>query len=290
MSRLALGTVQFGMPYGISNKNGQTNIKEAEAIIDCAREHGIDTLDTAIGYGESETCLGKIGVQDFNVVTKLPAVSNDVPDVKAWVFEQVESSLKRLKLQKLHAILLHQPAQLTHPISGQPLAEGLMALKAEGYVKKIGVSVYKPEDLIQISGVINPDLIQAPFNLLDRRLASAGCFDPLNKRGVEIHARSVFLQGLLLMPREDIPQNFERWSSVWNAYHEFLTDKHLSATAACLHFAFSYPQIDKIVVGVENRSQLQELIDQAREARVQDWPDLACDDERLINPSKWNQN
>lgn len=290
MSRLALGTVQFGMPYGISNKSGQTNIKEVEAIIDCAREHGIDTIDTAIGYGESEICLGKIGIRDFNVVTKLPAVSNDVPDVKEWVFEQVEFSLKRLKLQKLHAILLHQPLQLTHPIFGRPLAEGLLALKDEGYVKKIGVSVYKPEDITQISAVINPDLIQAPFNLLDRRLASTGWLDPLNKKVFEIHARSVFLQGLLLMPRQEIPRNFERWSGVWNAYHEFLTGKHLSATAACLHFAFSYSQIDKIVVGVESRSQLQELIDQAREARVQDWPDLACYDERLINPSKWNQN
>jgi aryl-alcohol dehydrogenase-like predicted oxidoreductase len=290
MSRLALGTVQFGMPYGISNKNGQIKIEEAEAIINCARGHRIDTLDTAIGYGGSESCLGKIGVQDFNVVTKLPAVSNDVPDVKSWVFEQVEASLKRLKLGKLYAILLHQPEQLIDPISGQALAEALMALKSQGYAKKIGVSVYKPEDLIKVSAVIDPDLIQAPFNLLDRRLASSEWFYSLKKQGVEIHARSVFLQGLLLMPRQEIPQSFERWSGVWNAYHEFLTNKHICATAACLHFAFSHPQIDKIVVGVENRSQLQELIDQAREARVQDWPNVSCDDEALINPSKWNKN
>lgn len=290
MQRLALGTVQFGMPYGISNKNGQTDIKEAEAIIDCARAHGIDTLDTAIGYGESESCLGKIGVQGFNVVTKLPAVPKDAPDVKAWVLGEVESSLKRLNLQKIHAVLLHQPSQLTHPISGQLLAEGLMALKAEGYVKKIGVSVYTPEELNKISEVMDPDLVQAPFNLLDRRLASTDWFDHINKRGLEIHARSVFLQGLLLMPRDEIPQKFERWSGVWTTYHKFLTENHLSATAACLQFAFSYPRIDKIVVGVESRGQLQELIGQSNAVRDQDWPDLACDDEQLINPSKWNQN
>ncbi len=285
--KLALGTVQFGLPYGISNKNGQTDIEEAEAIIDYAREHGVDTIDTAVAYGQSESCLGKIGVQDFNVVTKMTAIPDGDVNVKAWVFNQAESSLERLKLQKMHAILLHQPLQLINPIIGQTLAESLISLKAEGLVDKIGVSIYSPHELEAVFKVLDLDLVQAPFNVLDRRLLTSGWLGRLHELGVEVHVRSVFLQGLLLFPRQARPAQFNRWQGIWCDWEEYLQATNQTPLEASVRFAAAPAAIARVVVGVDSRAQLAEIF-AALQGGAAPAPDhLLCDDSLLLEPSRW---
>ncbi len=168
-SRLALGTAQFGQPYGIANQAGQVSAAEAAAIIACARENGWDTLDTAITYGHSEQRLGEIGVREWRVVTKLPAVPESCRDVAAWVTTAVRESLARLGISKLHGLLLHRPEQLTQP-QGEALYGALLAVKCAGMTDGIGVSIYQPEELDALWPRFALDLVQAPFNVLDRRL------------------------------------------------------------------------------------------------------------------------
>jgi aryl-alcohol dehydrogenase-like predicted oxidoreductase len=112
MSRLALGTVQFGMTYGIANQQGKINFVSATEILEYAYASGIDTLDTAIAYGDSEQCLGSIGVKSWKVISKLPKMPESTPDILNWVNQKVHGSLTRLQLPKLYGLLLHHPEQL----------------------------------------------------------------------------------------------------------------------------------------------------------------------------------
>ena len=171
--RLALGTVQFGLPYGVANKSGQVSRAEAKLMVRLALENGIDTLDTAIAYGESEKCLGEIGVENFKLVTKLPSIPDGCLDISGWIHEQVTSSLLRLGVEKLYGFLLHKSEDLLGP-DGPELYRALDSLKEKGLVKKIGVSIYSPNELESLKKDFSFDLIQAPFNLIDQRLLYSG--------------------------------------------------------------------------------------------------------------------
>lgn len=286
MMRLALGTVQFGLTYGIANTAGQVPRPEAKAMLEMASDQGIDTLDTAIGYGESETCLGEAGIQNFRLVTKLPAIPEHCDDINAWVQAQFSASLTRLGVSRIYGLLLHRSEQLLGP-NGKVLYQALLDLKNNGQVKKIGISIYSPEQLALIKPHYPLDLVQAPFNLVDRRLHQSGWMRRLKDAGIELHIRSVFLQGLLLMPQAAIPPSFAPWKNLWDKWHQWLPAQNTSAIQACLAFVLSFPEIDRLVVGADNLDQLAQIIVAAGMASTGNFPDLECDEERLVNPSFW---
>ena len=286
MSRLALGTVQFGLSYGIANQDGQVSRSTAKAMLKLAAVNGVDTLDTAIAYGESEACLGEIGTDGFKIVTKLAAFPDSCADVDAWVQEQIALSLGRLGLASLYGLLLHRPEQLLGK-NGQALYLALQRLKEAGYVKKIGVSIYDPAELNALASSYHFDLVQAPISLVDRRLNTSGWLQRLKAGGVEIHARSAFLQGLLLLPQALIPAKFAPWSYLWNRWHEWLTGQKISAVQACLAYPLSLPEIDRVVVGADSVKQLEQIVIAEATATPCDLPDLRCDAEDLINPARW---
>lgn len=285
--KLGLGTVQFGLNYGISNQSGQVPRSEAEKIIEHARASGMDTLDTAIAYGDSEHVLGQIGVADWTVISKLPALPDDVADVEGWVNQQVDASLRRLGLPRLHALLLHRPDQLFSR-HGPVLLRVLAALKAEGLVAKIGVSVYGPEELERLFALSTFDLVQAPLSILDRRLVDSGWAKKLNSLGVEVHTRSAFLQGLLLSPADQHQHKFKRWHDVWTAWSSWQADTGLSALEGCLRYPLSLPEIDKVIVGIASVAQLDEILAAASGPMppLPSWP--ASLDKTLLNPAFWS--
>jgi len=285
--RLALGTVQFGLQYGIANQAGQMSRDQARSMLMLAADQGIDTLDTAIAYGESETRLGELGVGSFKTITKLPAFPEGLADVTSWVQSQVHSSMGRLGVSTLYGLLLHRSEQLLG-LQGSALFQALQALKASGKVQKIGVSIYSPRELDAIYPAFPLDLVQAPFNLVDRRLQSSGWLQRLKAAGVEVHTRSAFLQGLLLMPVAERPTKFSAWSEIWASWQHWLVGRNISPAQACLGFALAQPDIDRVVVGADSLKQLQQLIDAASAPVLSDFPDLDCDDEALINPSQWS--
>lgn len=286
--KLALGTVQFGLPYGVANQKGQVNRDEVKVILDLARVGGIDTLDTAIAYGDSEACLGEANVENFKLVTKLPVMPESVINVDNWVYDNVRGSLRRLGTGKIYGLLLHRSQQLVG-FEGRALAQALKKLKTDGLVEKIGVSIYSPSELDTVIRSCPIDLVQAPFNLVDRRLYVSGWLQRLNDLGIEVHSRSVFLQGLLLMSRAAVPLKFQPWSFLWDRWHYWLAEHSFSAPQACIGFVQAYSQISRIVVGVDSSEQLQELIIAANTKGEIDWPDIVSDDENLVNPSYWSK-
>lgn len=286
VTRLALGTVQFGLPYGIANRHGQAPDAEVRRILERAQLGGIDVLDTAIAYGDSEARLGAMGIIGWKVVTKLPAVPDGCDDVASWTACQVNGSLTRLHRTQLYALLLHRPAQLLESGGGR-LYDALMQLKHSGHVERIGISIYDAAELEAFEGQYHLDIVQAPFNILDRRLRDTGWLHRLARDGIELHVRSVFLQGLLLMPSSQRPPRFDRWAQLWSKLDNWLHDWHLTPLEACLRFALSFPEIDRVIVGVDTVGQLDEILEAVDGPLPPVPPELSVDDLALINPSNW---
>ncbi|WP_223805742.1 aldo/keto reductase [Pseudanabaena sp. UWO310] len=285
-NRLALGTVQFGIPYGVANQQGKVSLNSATEILKYAHIGGINTLDTAIAYGDSENCLGQIGVKDWQVVSKLPELPITTNDVLSWARESVHRSLQRLQIPQLYGLLLHRPQQLLSP-QGQELHNALNLLKQEGLVNKIGISIYSPTELKELFDRFAFDLVQAPFSILDHSLEKSGWLSRLKVARVEVHVRSIFLQGLLLMNSSHRPAYFNRWQPIWNEWEQWLHTNNLTALQACLHFVLSNHDIDRVVVGVDSLSQLQEILAATTIEAVKPPDKLCCDDPDLINPARW---
>ncbi len=284
--KLALGTVQFGQSYGVANKVGQVPAADAKAILEYAASNGIKMLDTAIGYGESEQRLGEIGIPDWQVVSKIPAVPDGCGDISGWVSESVRSSLQRLGVPRLYALLLHKPQQLLGADGGR-IYSALQKLIENGLVLKIGVSIYSPVELDDLYQRYKFDVVQAPFNLLDRRLIDSGWMSRLADRGAELHVRSIFLQGLLLMPPYERPAKFNRWQALWTAYSEWLRAAKLTPLQACVRYSLSFPEISRVIVGVDSSDQLRTIVEAAGGPMLVPPSALQVHDCDLLNPSVW---
>ena len=287
--KLALGTAQFGQSYGVANTLGQVSISEATSILRYCEASGIQTIDTAIDYGTSEATLGIAGVSSFDVITKIQAIPTPCSDIGMWLDGQIEMSLTRLKAKKLYGVLLHRPEQLFESF-GPILLQALIDLKVSGVVKKIGVSIYDPDDLENLYNLYDFDIVQTPFNLIDQRLISTGWLKKLKAKNVEVHCRSCFLQGLLVMGKEEIPRKFGAWDGLFSKWHDWLiNNSSISAAEACVAFVNSVQGIDKIVVGVDNQNQLEHLVNSlTRDIQIDFWPNISSDDMYLINPSMWS--
>ena len=284
--KLALGTAQFGLKYGLANATDKVPRDMVAQLLNIASACDITMLDTAIAYGDSEQVLGLHNLAKFEIVSKLPAVPSDCSNVEEWVLEQTMASLKRLKTDKLHDLLLHRPAQLLGA-NGEKIYKSLLKLKEQGMVDQIGVSVYGPDELSELIKRFDFDVIQAPMNIFDRRMENTGMLKHLKKIGITIHIRSAFLQGLLLMSNEKIPIYFAPWAPLIKQYHQWLNQQSLSPLQACLSYLNQHSDIDKIIVGVDDIWQLKQII-AATDAPSIDMPDfLQSVDEGLINPSRW---
>ena len=285
---LALGAAQFGQNYGVANTIGYIDEKKAASIVRRSQEMGFDTLDTAIAYGESESILGSIGVDKWKIISKLPAIPESCLDISQWLLKMTLESLSRLRVKKLYGLILHKPNQLKESI-GFDLYGALLDLKHKGLIEKIGVSIYSPLDLEPIWEKYRFDLVQAPLNIIDRRLVSSGWAERIKGSGCELHVRSVFLQGLLLIPAGRRPLQFARWSDMWDQWDRWLIKTGLTPLEACLGYVNSITTVDRLVVGVDSVEQLEEIVGSAN-GQLDELPMFnPLQDERLINPANWNE-
>ena len=288
-SRLALGTAQFGLNYGIANTNGQIAESAIRQILNNATLADINTLDTAMDYGYSEEYLGNAGVSGWNVITKLPELPKDIVDIECWVNKQVNKSLSKLGVSNIYGLMLHKPTQLLHSNKGKDIWSAVIKLKKCGLVKKIGYSIYDPSELKNLWDEFQPDIVQAPYNIIDRRLKSSGWLSKLYNNNVEVHVRSIFLQGLLLMNKDQRPKKFNKWSLLWQIWEQWLIEQQLTALDACLAFAYSDKRISRIVVGVDSCSHLEQILEyrNANPLFLNFPKELESKEVNLINPSNW---
>jgi len=271
--------VQFGLDYGISNHDGQVSDEELDAIIALARQAGIDTLDTAQAYGNAEQRLGQRDITDFTLIDKL-APGLPLSDVKA----AINNSLHLLGRKRLDGLLLHRSQD-----ASPAMFELLTDLQQQGSVGKLGLSVYFPEELDAWSAAGYPlELVQLPANLLDQRFLRTGWLDKLVDMGCEIHVRSLFLQGLLLMQPAQRPDYFQRFATALERFDHW--HPSMAPLGRALSIMTALPQVSRFVVGVCHAQELAAIIaaSQAQhECYEADIAHLASMEQELINPGLW---
>jgi len=287
--KIGLGSVQWGLQYGVSNTSGKTPESEITSILEGAQTSGVKIIDTASLYGDSETKLGQQELGAFKIVSKTPNCSTitDAETANSFLSHSIHQSLNKLKIPKLYGYLVHHADDLLGP-HGPQIGKALHRLKELGLVDKVGVSVYRKEQLDSISTFFIPDLIQVPINVLDQRLIKSGTLKKMKDLGVEIHARSAYLQGLLLMPLSRVPGYFAPLMPLLNEWHNRVRDQHLSPAEAAIAFVCNVSEIDKVILGVENRQQFEDAIRFNQNAQLFDATGLECDDTAFIEPSLWN--
>ena len=285
MNRIVLGGAQLGLPYGILNGGETLSREEVARILDTAVDHGIDSIDTAIAYGQSESIIGETSQNRFKIISKLPPLPVDISNVSEWVHSQVQGSLSRLKCTSLDALLLHRPQDLTGA-QGAELYAAIGSLMAEKMIHRFGVSIYSPDDLEGIIGTFDIHVVQAPLNVFDRRIL--GVTDQLSALNIEVHVRSVFLQGVLIASPKDRPQRFEPWSEHFALFDEWVRSSGVSAMACCLGFALQQPGIAKLVIGTTSAESLDEIMNSIPNSVLEVPTHLQSSVEQLIDPRFWN--
>lgn len=288
--KLGIGTVQFGVEYGISNSQGKTNKAEAARILETGAANGLRVLDTAALYGDSEAVLGEIlpDGHPFRVVTKSCKFQSACITVQdAQQLEQtLHRSLFRLKQSSVYGLLLHSADDLLAE-GGHLLMERLLSMKERGLVSKVGVSVYAPSQVEMILKRFSIDLIQVPVSILDQRLIQGGHLSALKAAGVEVHARSAFLQGVLLMDPENLPAHFEPVRPLLRSYHRHLTERGMTPVQAALGFVSALKELDCIVCGFNDHLQLQVACSRLVPIVPGEFHAFAVNDEKIIDPSQW---
>jgi len=283
--KLVIGGAQFGLDYGVSNKTGKINPDEAECILSTSKKNGIDTIDAAVAYGDCEEALGKIGLSGWRVGSKVP------PGVegKDSVVRYVHQSLQKLKVDTLDYCLVHLDSDLLGP-NGKSIAAGMMQVKNDGLAKKIGYAIYSPDPLTRLIEVLPPDIIQTPLNVFDHRIVSTGWLEKLVQSRVEVHARSLFLQGLLLLsPDQRAKYGFNKSINLWKTWDSLVGGSMEKALSLCLGFAKAHPALSKVVIGVENCRNLEQLINLWGQAVPFDANQLSCNDLLLLEPQNWKK-
>lgn len=277
--KLGIGSVQFGQAYGVSKKHGQVPVEDVRAILTLARDAGIGLIDTAANYGTAEHVLSRLDTTGFRIVTKATNLNKGLDVALARVRES-----KRL-LPKADTVLVHMADDLFAP-GGADYWRGLLAMRDEGLFRKVGISAYAAQDPAELARRFRPDVMQLPVSMLDQRLLRDGSLARLKDMGVEIHARSIFLQGLLFL--ETMPASLAHALPEIDAIRKRIGESGTTPLAAALAFALSRPEIDIALVGVAETAQLAEIIAVARAPMSPiDWQACALHDELVLTPSKW---
>lgn len=263
MAELCLGTVQFGMKYGINNSLGQPTLDESFKMLDIAIDNGIRVIDTARAYGEAEEILGKYFIDRKNsnkvkVISKLcpNVIEVGEKDIQGVVRRELEDSLKRLNVEKLDGYLLHTPGY----IYNSEILKALISLKKEKLVENIGVSIYEIEDGEEAirTGVV--DYIQLPYSILDQRGVKTNFISKAKQSGITIYTRSAFLQGLFTMNKDRIPENLKEAIPYINIFEKLLDKYQVNKVSALINFVKQEKGIDYLVFGVDTSEQLIEDI------------------------------
>lgn len=289
--KYVLGTAQFGLDYGISNNEGKISSSVIQEILEGAIEYGVDYLDTANVYGDAEKRIGEFFelTKQFKLITKTAhtKINSNFKENISLINDELENSLSKMKRDSVDVLLVHNAKEILS-IDGSEIFQSLIGIKKSGLAKKIGVSVYNLEELRQVNAKYSVDVIQFPLNVFNQSFCESGILSELNIQGIELHARSVFLQGILLMDTSNLDNYFDSIKNIHSSYQEVLFQKKLSLVQGALNYVKQVNELDAVIFGVQNSKQLIEIID-ALESKLTDinYKNFIINDESITNPSMW---
>jgi len=289
--KIILGTAQIGLNYGVTNTVAKPSTDMVRDLMDLAYQSGILTVDSAEHYGNANQILGEYHINSgnvFNVINKI--LRYPCPQSKLGQYRiEVIKTLDRLSIEQYDTLMVHDYSLI---LQERYYSDFFQALKQEGLTRRIGVSVQSPDLVLKIADTFPVDVIQLPFNIFDQSMLHSGIMGELKQRGIEIHVRSVFLQGILLNELNSLPNYFQQYSSVFDGYDEVCLMHNLTKLEATLSFILTHPEVDCMVIGCQNKHELDEIVTTYKNIlsssiRGIDFNVLSQSDESLINPTKW---
>lgn len=283
-NKLILGTAQFGLHYGINNSTGKITGSEAAAILQLCTQNQISFLDTSNAYGNAHDVLGNIIQRNqlaFEIISKLNISTNNN------IRQEIEHTFLDLQVERLYGYLCHN---FNYFQRNSYIWKYFTDLKAAGKTKKIGFSLYHPHEFDWLMQSKIPfDIIQVPYNIFDQRFSRI--FDRCADAGIEVHVRSLFLQGLFFKSAADLPLKFSAVAPKIEALHQYSTIRQIPLEHILLCYGLSRKNIDKVVIGVDSLSNLESNL------RVEHYSDADIDleyldsfsetDESVIIPANW---
>ncbi len=278
-ARLGLGTAQFAEPRG---RGGEAEIR---AILDTAAPAGITLVDTAAAYGDAERALGRSWPfpSPFSVITRTVRLSEGLDRIE----HRARRSLERLGVARAQGLLVHAAEDLHGP-DGRALWARLERLKGEGLFQSIGFSAHAEDDPSALARRYNPDIVQLPVSMLDQRLVRDGTLEKLAEQGVQVHLRSIFLQGLLFMEREALPASVAHAGPRLSRIRRMLAEAGADPLQAALSYALDRPEASAVFVGVSSAAELRAVIAASHQPGPRlDWAALSLDDLTALDPRQW---
>lgn len=290
IDKIVLGTVQFGLEYGINNKSGKPDDESIAAILDFAFEHNIRLLDTAEGYCDSQDKIGnyhKLSNKKFNVITKFSANRKDLPEN---LTKRIAVDLKTLNIDSIYCYMFHSfnDFKLYFNVYKNEIKE----LKKAGIINRFGVSIYTNNEMEELLKYKDIDLIQLPFNLLDNNNQRSNIIKKAKERGIEIHTRSTFLQGLFFKNTKDLPIKLMALEPYLVAINKISKSNNLKLNDLSLNYIIQQKNIDNVLIGVDSVDQLKENIrslqTEISEEVIKQIDLIDVKEITLLNPSNWN--
>lgn len=285
LEKILIGTANFQKKYGFFNKS-QVNYNELRRIVSSIKRKKIKGIDTAISYKNVDDLLGNIKISNLKIYSKIPKLPENCKNVENWVENQVKKSKNKLKIKTFEGFYLHNPSDLLSK-KGVKLFKTLKRLKKDGIVNKIGISIYEFSTFEKINKDFKMDMIQIPFNIFDRRINLKKIAKIVKKENIEIHVRSIFLQGILLKEKNEISTYFNKWDNVLSRWNKWCFKNKLSKLQTCINFVFNNKIADKIIIGIRSTKEFREII-KCVEKKSKKYPkNIYSKDLGLIDPRRW---
>ena len=287
-SKLILGTVQFGLNYGVNNTAGKPSKENIKSILDSAYNSGIQLLDTAEAYGDSQNTIGEYhnnSTNKFNVITKF---SSNTEGFSLNIIERVYNNLKILDVDKLYCYMFHSFDDFNKYF--EKYRKDLLILKRDGIINNIGVSLYSNDELESVLKFNEITLVQLPFNLLDNNNKRGNIIKKAKAKGIEIHTRSAFLQGLFFKNTSEFTVKIKPLEPYLNLLND-LCDEDYKMNDLALNYVCNQKNIDKVLIGVDNVHQLESnILSEKKNIKKELTNNIEVIDvkeTKLLNPSNW---
>lgn len=280
IKKIALGTAQLDNSYGKDFRNNKLKINEFQKILQFSEKNKIFFIDTAEVYKKAHDLIGRSNNNRFKIITKISDINHEKIEKKIYKFK------KNLKVKIIEGILFHNEKDLLSK-NGLSAIIKLKKLKKKKIIKKIGVSIYDPKNLLKIIHMYDLDFIQVPYNIFDNRFFSIKILKLIKKKKIEIHARSIFLKGLLTSKKIKNKKKYLNFSKDLNNFEKLCIKKKISKLQFCINYAFSNKNIDKIVLGIDGLSRYKEILNAVKKFKKINKINFNIKNKSIVDPRKW---
>ena len=288
INKICIGSANFGMEYGL-NKKSPLLKKDIKEIFEFLKKENTIYIDTAANYKNSEIIIGKYSTKKFKIITKIKKIPKGVNDLEKWLKNEIYTSCKKLRVNKIYGLLVHDTQDLKNKKKAKKIYKTFDILKKSKIIEKIGLSIYNPNELDLYLKNYNFEIVQAPLNIFDRRIINSGWLKKINEKGIEFFARSIFLQGLLIKDINKIDKFFSPYKKKFEKFEIWTQKLNISKVEACIRFVNSYREVDKVIVGINNRMHFFENYKFLKKDKLIVPNSLEIKSGKILNPKLWKK-